>query len=640
MNAIHVKNLCSILLLAATTAGAINSPDGRLAVEVDLDATGVPRYEIRHDGRVVLAASRLGLVRDDENFTKELTLMGETAVEKISDAYDLPTGKRLHNRYAANRQVFHLKARSGKKMDIVFQLSNDGVAFRYHFPEISEETHTLQEEVSSFKFLPGTKAWLQPMSVVKTGWARTNPSYEEYYQKEIPVGTPSTLGAGWVFPALFRSGDTWLLISEGSLSRGDCGSRLRSESSGGEYTIGYPDPQEIIEGGRVNPAHTLPWTTPWRFIAIGSLKTITESTLGTDLATPAKYPVPVLPTGKASWSWPLLGDGQTVYEVQKRFIDYAAEMQWRYCLIDSMWDVQIGYEKMKELVDYANNKAVDILVWYNSNGTWNDAYQTPRHMMLTQDKRIDEFKRLKEMGIAGLKVDFFAGDGSSVINYYLDILDDAQPFGFLMNFHGCTLPRGWQRTYPNLMTMESIRGFEFITFEQANADQAPTHMAMLPYTRNVFDPMDFTPMALDRINDRIVRRTTPAFELALSVLFTSGIQHYPEIPEGMAKMPDYVKAFLKQVPSVWEDVRFIDGYPGRFAVLARQGNGRWYVAGINAEDADKNLKLDLSGLRVKKGTLLIDGDDAGFKRRIVKLGADGNLSLKVPSHGGFVLEFD
>jgi hypothetical protein len=249
------------------------------------------------------------------------------------------------------------------------------------------------------------------------------------------------------------------------------------------------------------------------------------------------------------------------------------------------------------------------------------------------------------MGVAGMKIDFFGGEGQSQIEYYLDILEDASPFGFLINFHGCTLPRGWQRTYPHLVTMEAIRGLEFITFEQANADQAPTHMAMLPFTRNVFDPMDFTPVVMDRIN-KIERRSSSAFELALSVLFTSGIQHYAEIPEGMAKVPEYVRAFLRKVPSVWDDVKFLDGYPGKFVVLARKGDGCWYLAGINAEATAKKVSLDLSRLklgRTARGTLITDGAAEGnlsFEQREVTLKRGEKLELTLKPNGGFVLVFE
>jgi hypothetical protein len=260
--------------------------------------------------------------------------------------------------------------------------------------------------------------------------------------------------------------------------------------------------------------------------------------------------------------------------------------------------------------------------------------------MLTHQSRIAEFDRLKAMGVAGLKIDFFGGDGQSVINYYLDILHDAAPYGFAMNFHGATPPRGWQRTYPNLMTMEAVRGLEYITFEQGNADQEPTHAATLPFARNIFDPMDFTPMALDRINDRVQRRTTSAFELALSVLFTSGIQHYAEIPEGMAKVPDYVRDFLRGVPGVWDDTKFLDGFPGKFVVLARQGDGRWYVAGINGETTARTLTLNLKELRARaSGTLIADGDggNLSFRRETVHLPRNREFEITLPPHGGFVM---
>jgi alpha-glucosidase len=621
-------------------APGIASPDGRLVIEFHLGAADGPRYAIQFDGKPVLLDSRLGLVRDDSDFSQGLRLTSVSDTEPVRDQYEILTAKRRVNTYLANRKVFHLLNAADQEMDILFQVSNDGVAFRYFFPGTNSGPRRLTEEVSSFHFPPGTRAWLQPMSVAKTGFKKTNPAYEEFYKKDIPAGTPSPTSAGWVYPALFCSGDTWLLVSEGSLSRNYCATRLRAESPDGEYSVGFPDPRENFQNGPVNPESPLPWLTPWRIIAVGGLKTIAESTLGIDLADPPAHPADAsIRPGKASWSWPMLGDGQTIYEVQKRFVDYAAGMGWRYTLIDSGWDKQIGYDKMKKLVDYARGKGVGILLWYNSAGDWNEAPQTPRDLMLTHESRVKEFAKLKDMGIAGLKIDFFGGDGQSVINYYLDILDDAAPYGFLMNFHGATLPRGWQRTYPHLMTMEAVRGLEYVTFGQDNADQEPSHAAMLPFTRNVFDPMDFTPMVLDHIN-RIQRRTTSAFELALSVLLTSGIQHYAEVPEGMAKAPGYVRDFLKDVPAMWDDTKFLDGFPGKFVVLARQGEGRWYVAGINGEATGKTFTLDLGELPIRgSGTLITDGKDGNlsFRQEKVRLASDRKLKVTLQPRGGFVM---
>lgn len=559
----------TFLCLAAALFGAglpaqttVTSPDGRLAAEFTLTDDGAPTYTIKRDGQVVLAESRLGLVRDDADFTRGLKQFGTSGYE-IAEDYEILTAKRRHNHYRANQRTFRLKDAGDRQIEIVFRVSNDGVAFRYRFPGKSGATHSLKEEATSFRLLPGTRAWLQPMSVAKTGWERVNPCYEEYYSADIAAGTPSTLGAGWVFPALFKSGDTWLLLSETGLGRNYCATRLRHESPGGQYSIGFPDSRETMHEAPVNPSSTLPWHTPWRVIVVGDLKTIAESTLGTDLADPPASPTgPAIKPGKASWSWPLLGDSKTTYEVQKQFIDFAADMGWSYCLIDSMWDQQIGYDKVKELADYAATKHVGLLLWYNTNGNWNGAPQTPKDRMLTHESRVEEFTRLKAMGIRGLKVDFFGGDGQPVINLYHDLLEDSAPFGLLMNFHGATLPRGWQRTYPHLMTMEAVKGFEFITFDQRNADEEPRFSTILPFTRNVFDPMDFTPVCLDKTG-RTQLRSTAAFQLALAVLFTSGVQHYPDLPAAMTKVPAYVKDFMRRVPSVWDDTKFLDGYPGQ-----------------------------------------------------------------------------
>jgi hypothetical protein len=431
----------------------------------------------------------------------------------------------------------------------------------------------------------------------------------------------------------------WLLISETGLTRNYCGTRLASTWLSPEYTVAFPDPLEHFQHGAVAPQGTLPWTTPWRVVVVGDLQTIVESTLGTDLATPPppSSDVSVDWPGKASWSWPLLKDESIEFETQRRFVDYAASMGWRYTLVDALWDQQIGFDGLQKLVDYASERDVRILVWYNSAGDWNSTYQTPRGQLLTHESRMREFERLADIGVAGLKVDFFGGDGQSVMAYYQDILDDAARFGLVMNFHGATLPRGWHRTYPNLMTMEAVRGLEFVTFEQKNAEDEATLSAMLPFTRNVFDPMDFTPVVLDSIPG-IERRTSSAFELALSVLFTSGIQHYAEIPEGMAGVPTFVRQFLREVPGIWDDVRFVDGYPGEFVVLARRNAERWFVAGINATREPRDILLHAESFAATGGMLIADGDDGNlsFRREDLSFKADQPIIVTMRPNGGFV----
>ena len=414
------------------------------------------------------------------------------------------------------------------------------------------------------------------------------------------------------------------------------GSRLAADSKGGKYSIGNPMKEEVFpdRGLLADVEGTL--TSPWRLMALGSLSTVVGSTLGTDLAAPAiAFDKQLVKPGHASWSWALLKDDATVYDVQKKFIDYAADMKWDYTLVDADWDRKIGYEKMKELADYAATKKVGVLVWYNSSGSWNSTEYSPKGKLLTHEQRVAEFKRLRQMGVKGVKIDFFNGDAQSMIAYYVDILNDAAAAGLLVNFHGATLPRGWTRTWPNLMTMEAVRGMEFTTFEQADEDKMPTHAAMMPFARNLFDPMDFTPMVFGDI-PKIKRTGSNGFELATSVLYVSGIQHFAEVPEGMATVPAYVKSFLQELPRSWDDSRLVDGFPGKYAVVARRAGDTWYIAGINATESDKALTLDLSFAGAKQGTIIADGEgERSFSQREIAGGKKAAVTIK--PHGGFVI---
>lgn len=628
-------------LVKAQSGYQIFSPDKKLSVSISVDG-GNASYKVSFKNREIMEPSSLGLIRKDADFSKKLSVLSVSKVSTVDDQYTLHNSKRLLNHYIANKQTIHLQNENGKKLDVIFQVSNDGLAFRYYFPEKDAAIKQLTEEKTTFNFIKNTKAWMQPMSVAKTGWEATNPSYEEYYQKEIPVGTAAPTAAGWVYPALFNQGDTWMVVSESGLDGNYCATRLKQYAPEGNYQIGFPDEREAFTGANVNPESELPWYTPWRIIAVGSLKTITESTLGTDLADPQKTTINAadFKLGKASWSWIILKDNSIQYDLQKKYIDFAADMKWEYCLIDADWDTKIGYERISELATYAKSKNVDLLLWYNSAGDWNTVKYTPRNKLTTKAARLKEFQRLQEMGIKGIKVDFFGGDGQSMIQYYLEIFEDAAKFGLSVNCHGATLPRGWQRTYPNLMTMESIKGMEFITFEQVNADEEPFHATTIPFTRNIFDPMDFTPMTLNKMPN-IIRKTTSAFELALPVIFQSGIQHLAETPEGMDSAPDYVKTLLQKFPSSWTDTKFIDGYPGKYVVMARKSGDKWYVAGINSEKENKTLEIDFSAFGKLKGHLITDATNAvingtaadSFQHKEIP---SGKVSVTMKPYGGFV----
>lgn len=628
---------------AQSAANTVSSPDKNIVVNCDIATAS---YSVSYKGSIILKHSKLGVVREDEDFSKNLQLVKVTAPVIVKDNYTMLNAKKKNIRYIATQRIFETKTLSGKKMNIIFRVSNDGVAFHYEFPERSTGIKKITAETTSFHFNEGTRAWLQPKTEAQSGFEHTNPSYEAHYKIDIPTGTPSPGPNGWVYPALFKHTDTWMLITEAALGRTYCGTALQQYSPDNEYKINFPQAPEVFTNGKatLNPESPLPWITPWRIIVIGSMKTITESTLGTDLAFPARKIDPsFIKPGKASWSWVLQKDDSTIYRVQKKFIDYAAAMNWQYCLVDAEWDKSIGYDSIKLLADYARQKNVGILLWYNSAGSWNTVKMTPKDMLLTHESRIKEFSRLQQMGIKGIKVDFFSGDGQSMINYYQDILEDAATYKLLVNFHGATLPRGLQRTYANFMTAEGVQGYEMITFNQNDANLYPQHAIMVAMVRNAFDPMDFTPMCLYKI-PRITKTTTSAFELATSVTFLSGIQHFAETPEGMAHVPFYVKDFLRSIPNSWDDTKLIEAFPGKLYVIARKAGKKWYVAALNGEDIEKNLSLDLSFLKGKKGILITTGtgvkNEVSFATKNTVVPSNGKIEITVKGNDGFVAVFD
>ncbi|MFG6431830.1 glycoside hydrolase family 97 protein [Roseateles sp. LYH14W] len=630
-----MRLIASLLLTLPALAQALNSPDGQLQVDVSINDQQQLVYTVQRAGQPVLLASRLGLVLEQGDFANGLKLVATSPVKAHREQYTLAAGKKSRVDYRANEQRFTVANAAGQKLVLTLRASNDGLALRYTVDGAGKKT--FKDELTSFAFPADARAWLQPMSVAKTGYARTNPSYEEHYQADIPVGSKAPSHAGWVFPALFRSGANWVALTEAGMDGRFHGSRLASDSTGGTYRIGLPEPSEVFTGGHLLADINGPLTTPWRVLAIGPLKTVMESTLGTDLAAPAiAFDKKKLQPGHASWSWAILKDDATVFDVQKRFVDYAADMGWNYTLVDAYWDKKIGDAKMKELADYGKTKNVSILAWYNSSGAWNDTDMSPKSALLTPADRTKEFARMKAIGVKGLKVDFFGGDGASMMAYYVDLLKESAQAGFLMNFHGATLPRGWSRTYPNLMTVEAVKGFEFATFDQKDQDPVARHSAMLPFTRNLFDPMDFTPVVFHEI-PKIKRATRNGFELAQSVLFLSGIQHYAETPDGMATVPAYVKGFLRELPRAWDEVRFLDGEPGKFAVIARRAGKQWFVAGFNADEQPREVQLDLAWLGKAEGQLITDG--AGEREF-----AEGKLAapaakLTLAPRGGFVARF-
>lgn len=606
-----------------------SSVDKKLKLQV-WEKNGQLFYTLKKGAVLVIDTSELGVVTKGQ-FFDQVSNLTQVSKNTLNERYTLLHGKTKNIEYTSTAILFEAKTKSGASLGIEFRLSETGFAYRYILKKTDPVSVEIIGEKSSYHFGAQALGWLQPMSVSKSGWESTNPSYEEPYLSEVPLSTASPSGQGWVYPALIKNGDTWILLSETNLHRNYCGSRLLKGAKQ-ELIVTYPQEKEVWPGQELYPVFKNELITPWRIAAIGSLADVYNSTLGTDLAAPAiTSNTTYIRPGSSSWSWIMKKDDSVNFAESKNYIDYAARMNWPYCLIDVNWDRQIGDEKMRELSTYAQQKGVKLWLWYNSSGDWNTTKYTPKSKLLTLADREREFKKMKEWGIAGLKIDFFGGDGVSMIAYYHDILEQAAKHELLINFHGATLPRGWQRTYPNLLTMESIKGEEFVTFSQGVADDQARHCAIIPFTRNVFDPMDFTPMILERIPG-IQRKTLKGFELALPFLFLSGAQHVAESPEGMEKQNPAVIQLLKGLPTAWEESRFLGGYPGKYILVARRFGDVWYVMGINAGAEPLNVDVDLSFVK-KELSLLTDDGKGNLEVKGINTGRN---ALTLLANGGFV----
>jgi len=623
----------------------VASPDGRVGMQVRLDAEGRPHYSIRLNGDVLLEPSPLGLSTTLGRWTRGLEVRSVGSVESVEDTYVLQHGKCSRCAYRARRRVVRLKNEAGRELAIVFQVSNDGVAFRYRIPrQLDPGRVTAFQEVTGFQFPEETSAWLMPMHDPADGWQQTFPAYEGHYVMDQPVGQPSPTGVGWAFPGLFRRpGVGWAMVTEAGLDGSYHASRLAARSDG-LYRVAGPEPGEGTgPGDPVASTFALPFASPWRLVIVGEgLGPIVESSLVTDVSPPSTVDdASFVEPGTVAWSWLPLKDDSIVPEVQRDFIDMAARYGFEHVLVDNLWDQQIGNDGVETLVDYAAERGVGIFLWYNSNGSFNTAPQTPRDRMHTAEARREEFSRLQEMGVRGVKVDFFGGDKQSVIQLYVDLFRDAAAHDLMVNVHGSTLPRGWRRTYPSFMTSEAVRGYEYITFGQADADRAPRHATVLPFTRNVVGPMDFTPTMLTDTVGASTRRTSDAFDLAMAVVFESGLQHLGVMPASLERQPEFVQKLLGGLPAAWDETRFLAGHPGRHVALARRSGERWFLGGFNGDTTSTTVQVPLDFLDAPTtGSVITDGEDRrSVERRPLQALPADTLTIELRAHGGVVGQF-
>ena len=636
------------MLLGSSVASAenkqITSPDGKLVVTV-ADMDGRPSYSVSYDNVLFLKPSPLGMIANIGDFSSGMSLEKNVSTNKIDETYELASIKKSKVHYVANEAVFSFTQQGKTIYDVIFRISNNDVAFKYKmYPQGETLSCVVKQEVTGFVFPDGTTTFLCPQSKPMGGFARTSPSYETSYTADDVAGK-NGWGEGYTFPCLFRNGDNgWVLVSETGVNGGYCASRLLGHK-GGVYTIGFPQEGEANGNGTVSPGIALPGETPWRTITVGkTLAPIVETTVPFDVVKPLYQAKGEYTYGRGSWSWIIGMDGSTNYKEQLRYIDFSAAMGYQSVLVDALWDKQIGRDKIEELAKYGKNKGVALYLWYNSNGYWNDAPQTPRGIMDNAIARRKEMKWMQSIGIRGIKVDFFGGDKQMTMQLYEDILSDANEYGLLVIFHGCTLPRGWERMYPNFASSEAVLASENLHFSQGSCDNEAFNATLHPFIRNTVGSMDFGGSALNKYYNadnapRGSRRvTSDVYALATAVLFQSPVQHFALAPNNLTDSPSWAIDFMKEVPTTWDEVRFIDGYPGKYVILARRHGDKWYIAGVNAQKETLKLKVNLPMFSNGEKVRLFSDDKAlqgGVKQ--IEIGKKQELQLAIPCNGGVLI---
>lgn len=623
-----------------------SSPDGRIEVTLS-DSDGTPDYSVTYDGNVFILPSPLGLNTSMGEYMSGMTMLPEKEAPRlIEEQYSLKTIKQSQVDYKAVEAVFTFAKDERPVYDVIFRVSDRDVAFRYRlYPRRNTLSCVIFSEATGFRLPQTATTFLCPQVKPGGGFAGTYPSYETGYSLDEPVGK-NGWGEGYTFPCLFRNEDKgWILISETGVSSAYCASRLMGEPDG-LYTIGYPQEGENNGNGSAAPGIPLPGMTPWRTITLGnSLAPIMETTVPFDLVEPLYEASKEYVYGPGSWSWIIGMDPSTNYDEQKRYIDFTAEMGYRTVLVDALWDTQIGRDRIAELAEYAAGKGVALYLWYNSNGYWNHAPQGPKGIMDNTIARRREMKWMQSIGIRGIKVDFFGGDKQETMKLYEDILADANDYGILCVFHGCTLPRGWERMYPNYASSEAVLASENLHFSQGACDNEAFNACIHPFIRNTVGSMDFGGSALNKYYNAdnaprgSVRRTSDVFALATAVMFQSPVQHFALAPNNLTDAPAWAIDFMKNVPTLWDEVRFIDGYPGKYVIMARRHADKWFVVGINAQKENVKLKLELpmfnAGDKVRLYT-----DDAGLNGSAseIKVNKKRRFDLEIPCNGGVVIE--
>ena len=615
--------------MAEESSWSLTSPNRKCEISVSL-ASGQLTYQTMFDGRVVIQKSPLGLKRDDQDFESGLVFESAGKIEKRREQYELFAGVQPKVDHRLNFRALSFHNSSDVPIEIDLAASDEGVAFRYRFAETNSDVRVIESEATSFTVPMNARGWLQPYHAA----GPYTPAYEDFFFHVSPGDPPPDSrqkAVGWAFPALFHVPDAaaWVLITEAGTDESYCACHLDPDCSGGVYRIAFPKANETTKGYTnkfgPEPRFTLPWTMPWRVMILGkSAGDISTSTLITDLSAPSRIAdTSWIKPGRASWAWWSYPDGPPTKELFDQFTDFAVKMGWEYTLFDAGW-WQPG---LKPIASYALSKGIKPMAWNFASDFYSPAERTAK---------LDE---MAAAGVVGVKVDFWCSDRQEAIAAQQALMRDAAARKMIVNLHGCTIPRGWQRTWPNLLSTEAVLGNESYFYEPRYKEKAAELDTVLPFTRNVTGPMDVTPVACSP--KKYDRTTTAAHELATGIVFTSGIIHYADKPEFFESLPPAALKIFRDAPARWNETKCLIGEPGEVAVFARRSGDSWFIAGLSGTTNSVPVTLDLSPYRKFTHRVLVsEAADAKMQVAVTTPGDSDEWQHIIPPRGGFILRLD
>ncbi len=611
------------------------SPNGKIRFVTELTDDGTLRYEILHDGVTVIKPSKLGVVKHGLDLGSKVKFTGAKK-QSIDEPYRLCAGKKLSTRNRCEETTYSFIGDGNQKFDLIVRAYDDGGASRYRFIGDNNVSDTINAELTEFSIPVEGKAWIHPYD-----WnERHKPSYEQYSHNGIKINSLPSHDRGWAFPMLFHLDiGKWIFVTEAVIDGAYPATHVDNSGEGGCYRVRFPEADEPVIGDDPYPVSSYPWCTPWRAVIVGDeLNDIFVNQMVAHLNPPSKIEdMSWIKPGRSAWSWWYNGRSASSYDDQIRYVDFCKEMGWEYSLIDAGWQ-EMDKRGVEGVVEYANKNGVGIWLWYHSGAGRGEGSTVQHRLMSDPELRRAEMARIGKLGVKGIKVDFFDTDKQRIVSLYPQILKDAADYHLLVDFHGATLPRGFERTYPNLMTTEAIRGAETLGRKE-RCERAAEHNATVPFTRNVVGSMDYTPVTFsNKIRQGVpaIRQTSMAHQLALAVVFESGLQCFADRAEAYLSLPELPLAFMKSVPSVWDESQLLAGYPSDYAVIARKSGERWYIGGINGKNETRNISFKLpKECQGKRFKIITDGNDIDSFGYIDAVSCDTPISVTMLGNGGF-----